>query len=1444
MKENDFVYSLTNGIGIIKEMFLDTITVLYENNLEVKENYYDVTPISNNAIDLLKNDEFYDMLPEVSIERADDIVEQKRIKKIAIMDSNLTSLVKGSGFEDYRVNITFTKKGFRASCSCPVQTSNCKHVAAVLIELSNKIKGFKSNIIQSDFTNYVSDIKSKISTRSNLENLDNFSLYLNQCNIDDIKNNLNLLESISDNKKLEIIVGMIYFNLHSKNVFNSYFNGYPRINNVLNKLAHRSYIFDALTKDLYVEKTNDMLYYLIAFLANQKYEKLFVLAINNTNDSSIYTDFLFEKIKIDKKIIDSIYDYRGYDYWRFEYLKRDIFDKASMDLKLYIMENYSTRYVDISTISNFPFPKQLSILKNYDNSKEALKYINDNYYAFYDLEPKKLFSTIFIHFDAAYKADRNKTISLLMNDKEAINFVYLLDKTKCNIDAFNPYAFFKYYDYKVKMYPEPEDGCVKVFISIFLDDIEIMTLTYGNYISFESSYDKEYVDKYNKDILDYVEDNSPNFKEEYNQKYAEIKAIIDEKKKKEYIYKIKKLSSIVNRIDDKLIDKVELKYVFSKKISYRTYHTTFEMEIKVGINKFYIVKDFVEFLDNIEKNKNVKYGKELEFNHNIDNFSEIDKNVINYLLTLPYEDYYRGDRRTLLLPIKCFDVILNLLKGKTIIYNNKEYLVKLDQIKPDISIDDNFILKSNINDENLLELKKLYYLDNNLGIINEIISDEKTQDLICFAGENNNMDLSIVKQEFMDEIYPNFIDSITVPDVIRNEYQNNLIKIEAYFDYQKGKITCETKIFKKDVLLTSDSFMNSTDKTKFLKYSNYLERLGFIDSKELIDQRLILKFFNLDFKELRNLCDVYLSDTIKNKSVSKLVTPSIRIQYENNMMEAFLEESEYSSDELVLIMKAIRQKKNFILLDNDRIIDLDDKEAFEFSEAINDLRLDIKNLYQKQRIETYDALKAYAYLDNCSVDEYISKMVLDIKNFKSLDFKLPELSIGTKLRKYQKEAFKWLNVLAKYHMGGILADDMGLGKTLEVITAIKANDDNLPSLIVCPKSLLFNWYSEFEKFDGETDVRMIYGNSDIRKNRILGINPDKKVIYITAYDSLRNDIELFQNLKFNYLILDEAQNIKNVNAQKSLAVKQIDASYRFALTGTPIENNIIDLWSIFDFVMPGYLQDLNNFKARYLNNNSFNEIIRKKVAPFILRRTKEEVLNDLPPKYERIVSCDMNTFQRKIYDAHINDAKIKLDEGLSVEVLAYLTRLRQICVSPKLFVDEYEHGSGKLEYLREMIPTYINDGHRILIFSSFVSGLNMVASLLKELNIRYLILTGDTKLEQRKIDTDEFNKNEDIKVYLISLKAGGTGLNLVGADTVIHLDPWWNVSAENQATDRAHRIGQTRNVEVIKLVASESIEERVIELQNIKRKVIEDIISDNDKSITTFSLEDMKFILS
>jgi SNF2 family DNA or RNA helicase len=344
-------------------------------------------------------------------------------------------------------------------------------------------------------------------------------------------------------------------------------------------------------------------------------------------------------------------------------------------------------------------------------------------------------------------------------------------------------------------------------------------------------------------------------------------------------------------------------------------------------------------------------------------------------------------------------------------------------------------------------------------------------------------------------------------------------------------------------------------------------------------------------------------------------------------------------------------------------------------------------------------------------------------------------------------------------------------------------------------------------------------------------------VYITSYDSLRNDISRY-TAEFNYVILDEAQYIKNVNALKTRSVKELKARHRFALTGTPIENSVVDLWSIFDFIMPGYFEELSGFR------DTDPDVIARKAAPFILRRVKEDVLEDLPAKYERILSADMSEEQRRLYDAMRQEARKALETGgRAFDLLPYLTRLRQICVDPGMFVENYQGGSGKMDMLSSLIPEYLEAHHRILIFSQFVKALESVERMLKEKGIPASFLSGATSAKDRIKMMDDFNNGSGTDVFLISLKAGGTGLNLTGADTVIHLDPWWNVAAENQASDRTHRIGQTRNVEVIRLIAGESIEQRVVELQDLKKEVIRRIISDDDGSVTGASLEDIAFVL-
>ena len=455
-------------------------------------------------------------------------------------------------------------------------------------------------------------------------------------------------------------------------------------------------------------------------------------------------------------------------------------------------------------------------------------------------------------------------------------------------------------------------------------------------------------------------------------------------------------------------------------------------------------------------------------------------------------------------------------------------------------------------------------------------------------------------------------------------------------------------------------------------------------------------------------------------------------------------------------------------------------------------------------------------------------------------------SLNATLRPYQIDAFKWLNVVYKNQVGGVLADDMGLGKTLETISFIKSLNINKPILIVAPTSLIFNWMNEFEKFSENEKIIPLYGNANERKKLIQSIDPDKKISYITSYDSLRNDIENYKDIHFDLVILDEAQFIKNTQAKKTQSVKTLNAEHRLVLTGTPIENSVLDLWSIFDFLMPGYLPSLEDFKSLSERDPNYLKVIKKSVAPFILRRVKQDVLKDLPNKYEVIVSCEMKEEQRKTYDAFKKIAADTLNSGDNksvFSVLPYLMRLRQTCITPSLFVDNFKGESGKLNSLYNIVDEEIDNGNKILIFSQFVEALNIIESHLKNEGIQYFKITGQTPSKERLEICSTFNVNNKYKVCIISLKAGGTGLNLTGANVVIHLDPWWNYAVEEQASDRAHRIGQIRNVKVIKLICENSIEQRVIELQNMKKEIVKQVVSSDDSSITNLTKDDIKFIL-
>ena len=472
------------------------------------------------------------------------------------------------------------------------------------------------------------------------------------------------------------------------------------------------------------------------------------------------------------------------------------------------------------------------------------------------------------------------------------------------------------------------------------------------------------------------------------------------------------------------------------------------------------------------------------------------------------------------------------------------------------------------------------------------------------------------------------------------------------------------------------------------------------------------------------------------------------------------------------------------------------------------------------------------------------------------DIQIPAVVENT-LRYYQKTGYKWLKTLDNYKFGGILADDMGLGKTVQMLSIVagyvEQESQRRTSIVICPSSLTLNWQNEAQKFTNGLQTLVIRGNAEERRELIQKI--DNYDIIITSYDLLKRDIDVYKERKyqFRFAITDEAQYLKNSNTQNAKAVKEIMADTKYALTGTPIENSLAELWSIFDFIMPGYLFSYKKFKTEYetpiVRENDARAMKKLKmlIEPFVLRRTKKQVLTELPEKTITVLNNQMKDEQEKIYLTYLAQAKQEVAETIQmngiershIQVLAALTRLRQICCHPSLFIKDYKDGSSKLDQCMEIINDAVESGHKILLFSGYTSMFDLIEKEFEKNNIKYFKLTGATKVDERIKMVDEFNENKDIKVFLISLKAGGTGLNLTGADMVIHYDPWWNASAENQATDRAYRIGQKNNVQVYKLITKNSIEEKIYELQQKKSQLIDNMLDTKTSFISKLSKEDI-----
>ena len=921
--------------------------------------------------------------------------------------------------------------------------------------------------------------------------------------------------------------------------------------------------------------------------------------------------------------------------------------------------------------------------------------------------------------------------------------------------------------------------------------------------------------------------------------------------------------------------------------------------------QYYKIGKLTEFYDRINTKSVYKYGTKLEFVHDEEVFTDESRKILKFIMKYAEIIKYVNNssnasfrkygkflsEEDIILSNTALDELFEILEGKYIKieknYEEKEVMFVTDE--PDITFEiekineDEYKISPNINTYNtydILKGKKYTYLLYGRKMYRCTKKYEDTVLKLLEIFRQNITNEMIFDEEYLKSfcslVIPKLEEKINIKDNKKlnlDKYIPKKLAVKLYMDFDNREyITADVKFCYEDIEFNPLNIEENVNVTRNIisetEALNIFRKTGFMFDKNnlrfiLANDDKIYNFLTDDINLYMQKFEVLVTDNFKTKQVKQPKIGSIGVKIDNNLLNIDLSLLDIEKEELIEILKLYKLKKKYYRLKDGSFFNLTDSEDIKFIDnlvsGMNISYDELKNNYIRVPIHRSLYLnKLLENLKNTKIDkdkEY-NKIIEKVKNENS--YKLPE-EFKNVFREYQKFGFEWLKVLDEYNFGGILADDMGLGKTIQILSIILSykneteKEKRKTSIVVTPSSLALNWKSEIEKFASSLKAAVISGNLNERKE-ILEHIEDYDLI-ITSYELLKRDIEIYKDIdyEFRYVIADEAQYLKNSITQNAKSIKMLRAKTRYALTGTPIENSLSELWSIFDYIMPGYLFEYRNFKQNYEmpivseNDQSAMEKLKLLIEPFVLRRTKKEVLKELPEKTVTVLNNEMVEEQEKIYMSYLAKAKQELDYELEtngfgksrMKILALLTRLRQICCHPSLFIDNYKEESGKLNQCMEVVKDAISSGHRILLFSGYKSMFSIIEKELQKENIQYFKLTGDTKVADRVNLVEEFNNNDNIKIFLISLKAGGTGLNLVGADVVIHYDPWWNLSVENQATDRAYRIGQKNNVQVYKLITKNSIEEKIYELQNRKEALIDNMLSTETTFINRLSKDEI-----
>ncbi len=928
-------------------------------------------------------------------------------------------------------------------------------------------------------------------------------------------------------------------------------------------------------------------------------------------------------------------------------------------------------------------------------------------------------------------------------------------------------------------------------------------------------------------------------------------------------------------------------------IEYDTYYGTCVLKLKIGESKGIMAKDLFALIDTYNKQGTLTLSTKTSYDFNVYDFVDEDKPILSYIENLKNEyNAFSSEVRdrginsinfansAIKLKQARMDKVFDLLYGREVEYIYKDYsekhksFIKLSIMNNDLPI----TVKNDYQDDKFdgitLSFTPFDYIEGNdykyvakENSFSRLLCDNPLIDEIYSA----NSLIKIGKANLADFYYDYLPKLKTCPNlIIENEgpiVENIPVRptFKFYLDNVDGLVTINSNVSYKDKEYSLISIDDSTqrdltrEKEVFDLIREYFEQ---VEDNELTikDDDCLYDLLVNGINRLKQVGEVFSTDRFDRLKSKKKVKFSIGVNIKSDLLNLSLM-SDLSQDELLNVLSSYKQKKKYHRLSNGDFIDMNDSDLNKLMSLKEEMNITDKKFAKGEiKLPTYRVLSLNEELNEFeNVDLKRDKQFKEfVDKFDHIDMSsyLPSNNLKADLRPYQVYGFKWLNVLYDCGFGGILADEMGLGKTLQIISLIqyrKENEEELSSLIITPASLVYNWYAEFSKFAPNIKVGMVTGNKQER-NDILTHKNDYDVL-VTSYDLLKRDIDTYEDLSFDLEVIDEAQYIKNQTTGAAKAVKQINSKKRFALTGTPIENRLSELWSIFDYLMPDYLYSYDYFKkhfeSRIVNDKDeeSSASLKKMIGPFILRRRKLDVLKDLPDKIEKVYYANFDKSQKEIYDAQImRISKLVENQDESaftrskIAILAELMKTRQICCDPSLILDNYNGGSAKKDTCLELIEESIEGGHKMLIFSQFTSMLELLEEKLNENNIKYYKITGSTDKKERLELCNKFN-SDDVPVFLISLKAGGTGLNLIGADIVIHYDPWWNEAVISQATDRTHRIGQKNTVTVYKLIAKGTIEEKILKLQEEKKNLADEILSGANTSLTSLSKDELLDLL-